>query len=198
MLWQMPSTRESQMILTARTFPILLAAGMLSGGCLAQKVKTGHDKSVDFSKYKTYTFTEPETTGRPLLYMTIVSTIRSELEAKGLASAGKDGDLTVLASGSFNYGLNPDTGFTSDSCANCKAPLRDPMEWTGKMAPPGNSGSPLPQGVLELQFVDRVTNKLVWAGTVEQKLDPEKKQKSLEKAHAAIKKLLAEFPPKNK
>lgn len=186
------------MILTARTFPILLAAAMLSTGCVAQKVKVGHDKGVDFSRYKTYTFTEPETTGRPILYMTVVSTIRSELEARGLVSAPNDGDLTVLANGSFNYGLNSDAGFTSDSCANCKAPLRDPMEWTGQAAPPGVSGSPLPQGVLELRFVDRAKNKLVWDGTVMQKLDPEKKQKSLEKAQAAIKKLLADFPPKNK
>ena len=186
------------MIVTARTFPILLAAGMLYAGCFAQKVETGHDKSVDFSKYKTYTFTEQQTTGRPILYMTVVSTIRSELESKGLVSADKDGDLTVIAAGSFNYGLNSDAGFTSDSCANCKAPLRDPMEWTGRMAPPGGGGSPLPRGVLELQFVDRAANKLIWAGTVVQKLDPEKKQKSLEKAHAAIQKLLADFPPKNK
>jgi hypothetical protein len=186
------------MTLTVRSFLILLAVGILSAGCFGQKVETGHDKSVDFSKYKTYTFTEQETTGRPILYMTVVSTIRSELEARGLVSADKDGDLTVIAAGSFNYGLNSDAGFTSDSCANCKAPLRDPMEWTGKMAPSGGSGSPLPQGVLELQLVDRAANKVVWAGTVVQKLDPEKKQKSLEKAHAAIQKLLADFPPKNK
>jgi len=171
--------------------------GTLSAACcFAQKVKVGHDKTVDFSKYKSYTFQVPETTGRPFLYMTVVSSIQTEVEAKGLTSVANDGDLTLMANGGFDYGGNSDAAITSDLCANCKAPLADPMEWTGKMAPPGASGTGHPKGVLELIFVDRATNKVVWAGTVEQKLDPEKKQKSLERAHAAIKKLLMEFPPK--
>jgi hypothetical protein len=171
--------------------------GTLSASsCFAQKVKVGHDKTVDFSKYKSYTFHVPEATGRPLLYMTVVSSIQTEVDAKGLTSVENDGDLTLMANGGFDYG-NSDAGLTSDACTNCKAPLVDPMEWTGKMAPPGSSGTGHPRGVLELIFVDRANNKVVWAGTVEQKLDPEKKQKSLEKVHAAIKKLLVEFPPKN-
>lgn len=186
------------MISRIRKLQIVLLMGTLSATCcFAQKVKVGHDKSVDFSKYKSYTFQAPERTGRPLLNMTVVSSIKTEVEAKGLTSMEQDGDLTLIANGSFDYGLNSDAGFTSDSCANCKAPLVDPMEWTGKMAPPGSSGSGHPKGVLELIFVDRASNKIVWAGTVEQKLDPEKKQKSLERAHAAIKKLLVEFPPKS-
>ena len=185
------------MIVKARAFQVLVVTGALSAGCFAQKINVGYDKSVDFSKFKTYTFPESGIgTGRPVLYMTVVSTIRSELEARGLTSVDKDGDLTVVAKGGFGYGVNSDAGLTSDSCANCKAPLLDPMEWTGKTAPPGASGSPLPKGVLALRLIDRETNKLVWAGTVMEKLDPEKKQKSLEKAHAAIQKLLMNFPPK--
>ena len=186
-------------MLRAKAFQVVVVAGALSAGCCAQKVKVGFDKSVDFSRYRTYTFPEPNTgTGRPVLYMTVVSTIRSELESKGLVSVDKDGDLTVIAKGGFNYGAGSDAGLTSDSCANCKAPLRDPMEWTGEAAPPGISNTPLPKGVLALNLVDRANDKLVWSGTVSQKLDPEKKQKSLEKAHNAIKKLLMEFPPKKK
>lgn len=186
-------------MLTVKTFQVLMVAGALSAGCFAQKVNVGYDKSVDFSRYKTYTFPESNLgTGRPVLYMTVVSTIRSELESKGLVSVDKDGDLTVIAKGGFNYGAGSDAALTSDSCANCKAPLRDPMEWTGQAAPPGISSSPLPKGVLALNLVDRANDKLVWAGTVSQKLDPEKKQKSLEKAHDAVKKLLTEFPPKKK
>jgi len=164
--------------------------------CFAQKIEVGFDKSIDFSRYKSYTFHPPETTGRPILYMTVVSSIRGAVESKGLVSKDDDGDLMLTMSGGFKYGAGGDAGLTSDPCPNCKAPLVDPMEWTGKMAPPGASGTGLPQGVLELTFVDRATNKVVWAGIVSQKLDPDKKQKSLEKVHAAIQKLLTEFPPK--
>jgi Domain of unknown function (DUF4136) len=181
-----------------KAFQVLAAVAVFSVGSFAQKVNVGYDKSVDFSKYKTYTFPEPSATGRPILYMNVVSTIRSELEAKGLKSVDKDGDLTVIAKGGFAYGSSSDAELTSNPCPNCKAPLRDPMEWTGEAAPPGAGSAPLPKGVLALNFVDRATNKLVWSGTVMEKLDPEKKQKSLEKAHAAIKKLLTEFPPRKK
>ncbi len=182
---------------TGRKLQVFFVIWVLSlSWCFAQKINVGYDKSVDFSRYKSYSLQIPEATGRPFLYMTVVSTIQSEVESKGFARQDTEGDLVVRANGSLEYGLNSDIGFTSDSCRNCKAPLVDPMEWTGKMAPPGSSGSPLPKGALELIFVDRVSNKVVWAGTVMEKLDPEKKEKSLEKAHAAIKKLLMEFPPR--
>jgi hypothetical protein len=163
----------------------------------AQKVTSGYDKSVDFSYYKSYTWHDPgPTQTRPLLYATVAGTIRSEVEARGLTRMDKDGDLTLIVAGGLDYGLGTTSGVTADSCSNCQKPLADPREWTGKSAPPGISGAPHPKGALELQFVDRTSNKVVWSGTVTQKLDPDKKQKSLDLAHQAVVKLLAEFPPK--
>ncbi len=47
----------------------------------AQKVKVGYDKSVDFSGYKTYTWTEPAMPStRPMLYATVVGTVENELK----------------------------------------------------------------------------------------------------------------------
>jgi hypothetical protein len=180
----------------ARKFQAFLVIALLSVPCFAQKIEVGHDKSTDFSRYKSFTLHVPETSGTPFLYMTVVSTITTEIESKGLAKMESNGDLEVRAIGSFDYGSGGP--LTADACQNCKAPLVDPMEWTGKMAAPGLSSTPLPKGVLELVFVDPATNKVVWAGTVAQKLDPEKKQKSLEKAQAAVKKLLMNYPPTGK
>ena len=47
-----------------------------------------------------------------------------------------------------------------------------------------------------LTLVDRVSNKVVWTGTVTEKLDIENKQKSLERIDKAVVKLLKQFPPK--
>ena len=179
-----------------RKLPVVLAVAMLSIPCLfAQKVKVGYDKSVDFSKYKSYTWTEPGTQSRPFLYANVAGTIRNELESKGLARMEKDGDLTVIALGGLGFDLSK-AGSTADSCANCQKPLADPMEWTGKTAPPGASGAPRPEGTLELQLVDRASNKVVWSGMVTQKFNPEKRNQALKLAHKAIVKLLTEFPPK--
>ena len=187
-------------MLRVKTLQVLLAVTTLSLSCaFAQKTKVGYDKNADFSKYKSYTLQEPPApVSRPLLYASVMGTIRQEIEAKGLTKADKDGDLTVIPTGGFDYGLGTSSGVTSDSCANCQKPLVDARDWVGKQAPPGDGGKVNPNGVLQLDFVDRATNKVVWSGAVTQKLNPDKKEESLQKVGAAIQKLLAEYPPKSK
>ena len=143
---------------------ILLTVATLALPCaFAQKVKVGFDKNADFSRYKSYTLQEPAATPtRPLLYASVMGSIRNEIEAKGLTSADKDGDLTVIPRGGLYYGLGTASGVTSDSCANCQKPLVDARDWVGKQAPPGAGGKVQPNGVLELDFIDRAANKVVW------------------------------------
>jgi hypothetical protein len=182
-----------------RNLPFLVASAVLLVPCgFAQKITVGYDKSADFSKYKSYSLQPPVTpSSRPLVYASVVGTIQKELEAKGLVNVPKDGDLTLIANGDLGYGLSSTEGLLSDSCKNCQAPLRDPIPWSGPPPPPaGTSGKPVPKGTLELTFVDRGNNKLVWDGTVVQKLDEKKKNESLQKIAAAITKLLEEYPPK--
>jgi hypothetical protein len=195
----MRHTRESRKPVNTgmKKLPVLLLVLMSVASGLAQKVKVGYDKSADFSRYRTYTWHAPAITqNRPLLTANVIGIIQSELQVKELVSVDKDGDLTLISRGGIDYGFGSTSGVTDDSCANCQKPLVDPMEWTGQQGPPGGGGAGLPKGTLELKFIDRATNKVVWDGTVVQKLDPDKKQQSLEKVNTAIKKLLAEFPPK--
>jgi len=185
-----------QLTFPIRALQVLLALAALSApGVLAQKVNVGYDKSVDFSRYKTYVLEQPSTSPKwPILYASVVGSINDELQAKGLTRVDTGGDLMLIARGAVGY--NSDAGLSENPCPNCKAPLVDAQEWTGQMAPPGGTGSvPLPNGFLQLDFVDSASNKLVWSGRMKQQLDPEKKEKSLEKVGPAIKKLLAGFPP---
>jgi hypothetical protein len=181
-----------------RNLHFLLALVLLMPCGLAQKVTVGYDKSVDFSQYKSYSLQPPATpSSRPLVYASVVGTIQNELEAKGLVNVPKDGDLTLIAAGDLGYGLSSTEGLLSDSSKNCQAPLRDPIPWSGPPPPPsGSSGKPVPKGTLELNFVERESNKLVWSGTVVQKLDERKREESLQKIASAVTKLLTEFPPK--
>jgi hypothetical protein len=177
---------------------MMLVTLSISGG-MAQKVKVGYDKSVDFSKFKTYTLKlPPPPTTRPLLYASVVGSIRHGIEQKGLVSVEKGGDLTVIPSGSLDYGLDSEVNPVADTCANCQAPQVDVLLWAGFEPPPGSAGKPQPSGILRLDMIDMVANKQVWAGMVEQKLNPQKPDQSLEKVGTAIAKLLSEFPPKAK
>jgi hypothetical protein len=175
---------------------LLVVLGFTMSG-FAQKVKIGYDKSTDFSKYKTYTWAKPETPPtRPLLYETVVGTIDDELKSKGLEKTEKDGDLTLVAAGGIGFGSNMPAGTPILSIYGGQPPSMDATMWTGADGSAAMTGPMVAQGTLVLQFVDRGENKVIWSGTVMQKLDPEQKNKSLDLVEKAIVKLLKEFPPK--
>ncbi len=193
------SMRWHQMNSAMKKIQVLLIAVTMCSTCgLAQKVKVGYDKSADFSKYKSYTLQDPSApVSRPLLHASVMGSINHGLESKGLAGVQKDGDLTVIPEGGLDYGLNSPVGATADSGnSRTQKPAVDVQLWAGFMPPPGSAGKGLPEGTLELTIVDRAANKVVWTGLVVQKLNPDKKEQSLEKVGAAINKLLMEYPPK--
>jgi hypothetical protein len=163
-----------------------------------QKVKVGYDKSADFSKYKTYTWAKPETPPtRPLLYQTVVGSIDYELKSKGFERTEKNGDLTLVAGGGIGFGSNMPAGTPILPIYGGPPPSMDATMWTGADGSAAMAGTIVAQGTLVLQLVDRGENKVVWSGTVMQKLDPEQKNKSLDLVDKAIVKLLKEFPPKS-
>jgi hypothetical protein len=166
--------------------------------CVAQKVKVGYDKTVDFSKYKSYALQTPGAeSNRPLLYASVVGSIKNEIESRGLVNRDADADLIAVVTGGLDYGMTSAAGMTADSCKVCKTPLYDARDWQGYLAAmPGASGKPALKGSLEVTFVERASNKAVWTGLVVQKLNEEKKTESLEKIGEAIKKLFEDFPPK--
>jgi len=67
--------------------------------------------------------------------------------------------------------------------------------WRGANGGQGELMPAEPEAGLELQFIDRAANQVVWSGTVTQALDQGDKPKSLELASKAVAKLLKRFPP---
>ncbi|MGB6191852.1 MAG: DUF4136 domain-containing protein [Terracidiphilus sp.] len=173
---------------------LLVIAAISATGALAQKVKVGHEKNVNFAHYRSYSVQKPAAAPtRPLLYDSVMGTVKQELEAKGYKNVESGGDLTLIPAGGIGYDLPSIPDVLSDSCSNCQRPALD-AQWAGYMAPPGTSGKSLPRGTLQLTFVDTATKKMVWNGVVTQELDPAKSEKSIGKITTAIQKLLAEFP----
>jgi Domain of unknown function (DUF4136) len=177
---------------------LCLCMAAFTAAAIGQKVDIGYDKSTDFSRYKTYTWEEPAMPPtRPLLYATVVGSIDGELKAKGLARIDKNGDLLLIPAGGVGFGIAVAAGTPLSSSFSGPPPAINATMWTGAEGP-GQLMPAVPDGTLVLEFVDRTQNRVVWSGTVAQKLDIEKKNKSLDLASKAVTKLLKKFPPKIK
>jgi hypothetical protein len=165
----------------------------------SQRVKVGYDKTVDFSRYKSYTIPAPSTPPtRPALYSTVMGAIYNELKAKHFEATNSGGDLTLICTGGLEFGINVAAGIPILPTYG-GAPLSiNATMWTGAAGPDNLTAPYVPEGNLMLTFVDPSTHTIVWSGTVSQKLDIEQKSDSLKRVGKAISKLLSKFPPKNK
>ncbi len=172
---------------------IAMLLTLLIGTAAAQKVKVGFDKSVDFSKYHSYSWAKPsETTEVTVRRAAVIGEIDDILKSKGLQLMEEGGDLLVSGSGGFGGEMGGQHGgVLAPSPSSLVFPTT--TMWTGV---PVAAGSVVVKGTLLLQFVDRSTSSLVWQGTVSQKIETDNRPKNLELIRTAISKLLAQFPPK--
>lgn len=165
---------------------------LMSPFAVAQKTKVGFDKSVDFSRYHTYSWPNADSPDMTLRRAAVIGEIDDALKSKGLTRIDKDGDLILSGFGGFGgQQAGPPQDVTLPTFSSMTYPM-DTM-WTGA---PMATGSAVISGSLVLQMADRTTGKLVWQGSVTQKIDMDNKPKSIEKIKAAIKKLVDQYPPK--
>jgi len=170
---------------------------LLATSTFAQKVKVGYDKAATFSNYKTYAWAAPSTpSNRPVLREMVIGIVDNELKSKGLSRVENDGDLVLVGNGGMEYGLNQAASTPILPTYAGPPPTVDVTMWTGATGPSALMAPTVPEGTLALEFVDRATNKMVWSGTVSQKLDIENKKKSLDLIEKGIVKLFKQFPPK--
>ena len=173
---------------------LLGAVAIGSTSSVAQKVKVGHDKATNFSRFKTYSWGEPAMPAtRPTLFEAVVARVEIELQQKGFAKLLKDGDLTVTPSGGVDFGFAREAGTPFVPTYGGPPPSLNATMWTGASGP-SNVGTYVPEGTLVLTFVERASNKVVWSGSVKQKLDMQEKTKSLALADKAVIKLMKQFP----
>lgn len=181
------------------TLSMSMLVASLCVSAFSQKVTVGYDKSVDFGGFKTYTWSNPSMpVTRPLLYFTVIGSVDYELKSKGLAKVEKDGDLILVPQGGMEFGMNQAAGTPITSNLTGPPPSFNATMWTGAGGPSNLTAPYVPEGTLTITFVDRNSNKVIWMGTVKEKLDVENKKKSLERVDKAIVKLFKQYPPGKK
>jgi hypothetical protein len=83
---------------------IFLASALSFTEAYAQKTSAGYDKSVDFSSYKTFMFSETNGARNPFVNDMIMTAVVRELTARGLTRVDANPDLRVsyLAAAGFD------------------------------------------------------------------------------------------------
>jgi len=136
---------------------LLLALGLffLASPVWAQKVTADYNKTVDFSKFKTYSWVKGIPAKNPFVDKMIVDDIDRELAARGLTRQEADGDIKVMYRAAIDYDLQaPMPNWNS---AGGSAPS------TG-IATIGTAWD-VRQGTLLVDIIDRGTTNIIWRGS---------------------------------
>lgn len=167
---------------------LVIVVGSLSAS--AQKVSVGADPGVDVTKYKTYAWSRDVASPNPITREIVVSSVDSQLAAKGLKKVDTDPELTVVVFGSTESDIhvsNPSWSPSLNSIA------------TGVVV--GPQGWLVTKGTLVVDILDTKTKNSVWRGTAIQTLDrgptgdKAKDAKTVEKPiRNAVKKMFKQFP----
>lgn len=172
---------------------VLLLLGAVSIN--AQKVSVGADPGVDLTKYKTYAWSTGKPSPNPVISQMIISSVDSQLAAKGLTKVETDPDLTVVVFGSTD---------TDMSASNPSwAPSLNSIQ-TGVVS--GPQSYLVTKGTLVIDLEDTKTKNSVWRGQATQTLDhgptgdKARDAKMVEKPiKNAVTKMFKQFPhPKRK
>ena len=182
----------------------MLVCLAVSGG-RAQKAETQFDRSVDFSRYKTYAWREYNLTtqqnpqNEKLIEHSLVDAVNAQLRADGLTESQNNPDLYLsyhggsgMTQGASGSALKPHevsnpstmgTTFTSNT-----VPGSIPNVWVEM------------HGMVVFEVKDAKTDQVVWSSTVSKKIKkPGRMPQNLDQETAKIAQVaFRKFPPKSR
>jgi hypothetical protein len=157
---------------------------MLPAVASAQKVNVDFDPAVNFTKYKTYAWTQGTPSPNPLGEQRVHDLVDQQMAAKGFTKAASNPDVVIathvlvkeekeLISTGYGYGA----GY---------------YRYGGGMQT--TSVQTYIQGTLVLDIYDAATKKLAWRGTGTDTAS-DKADKNTKKVAKALEKMFKEYPP---
>ena len=174
-----------------RTLFTLLAVLVLTTTTYGQKVSIQSDKSVDFSKFKTYTWSKDTKARNPIVGQMIVDAVDQELASHGFKKVEAEGDLRVVFAAAIDFDLQVAYGNWGNAAGN---PLQ-----TG--IPSGGQAWNITKGMLVVDVFEASSNNSLWRALAKDTLsnapsnDMLKDAKSVEKTvKKAVTKMFKQFP----
>jgi hypothetical protein len=161
----------------------VVAAGLALAGSVAfaQAVTYDFDRSADFSKFKTYMWVQGTNLSDELNHQRVVNAIDSQLARKGFGKVDTNGGPDLLVA--YHIAFEKDVEFNGSSTG-----------W----GPYGIGGirrgtiraQEILVGTLTVEMMNAASNKVVWRGVarmdIDRKANPEKREKSINKAAEKI------------
>jgi hypothetical protein len=179
---------------------LLFISVFASTSALAEKIHVHYDKSLDFSKFKTYGWAPHGAVAHPMLALDMVGAIEDQLNARGLHKVEANPDLLIATYGA----VDAEVSMTSNNPiynATGGIPPFDPsmtspgdsLYWDSYY---GNSTVVVYPGQLIIDLIDFKTKKLAWRGFAAEAISPNNPDKLMEEANSTIAKLFKEYPVK--
>ena len=171
-----------KLVMAIAALAIVLAPALAQ----AQKVNTDFDPAVDFTTFKTYSWTTGTPSPNPLGEQRIQDAVNKALQAKGLKLVSANPDLVVAthAVGKEETEL-VSTGYSG------------PYRWGYRGGTSTTSVYTYMTGTLAVDLYSAQTKKLAWRGVGSDTLS-DKAEKNAEKVVKAVDKMFKQFPPKPK
>jgi len=178
---------------------VLLVTSLFCATASAEKIRVHYDKSIDFSKYKTYGWAPVGAVAHPMLALDIVGAVDQEMASRGLTKVPSNPDLLVQIYGA----VDSEVSMTSNNPiynATGGIPPFDPsmtspgdsLYWDGYY---GNSTVVVHPGTLIVDIIDAKAKKLIWRGMGSEAISSNP-DKLVEEANSTVSKLFKDYPVK--
>lgn len=166
----------------------------------AEKIRVHYDKSLDFTKFKTYGWAPHGAVARPMLALDFVGAVEDELNKRGLHKVEANPDLIIV----FYSAVDSEVSMTSANPlynATGGIPPFDPsmtspgnsLYWDGYY---GNRTVVVHPGTLDIDLIDFKNKKLAWRGFAAEAISANNPDKLMSEVNSTITKLFKEYPVK--
>ena len=171
---------------------LLLILFVFTAPAVAQKIKVNFDKSADFSKFKTFSWTRGAPPTNPLINQIIIDGVEQSLAAKGMTKVNDGGDLLISLAVAIQY----DIQVAQQSRGNTGSDIQTGI--------PTSAGLPFDvrKGSLVIDMENPAAKSIVWHGMASDTLryepsgDMQKDAKKVEgRLRKAVDKLMNKYPP---
>jgi hypothetical protein len=182
-----------QSLLVRRARLALLMCVVIAFACSAaqaQKIKVEYDKTIDFTKFKTFGIDPVDNASKPMLRLAIQGAVEHDLNRVGLTKVASNPDLYVQMYGAVD----------NDTAIHYHDPIY------GGYIPSINSGIVLwhnipgtvttviiHKGELVVDVIDANKKQLVWRGVAKQNLS-DQRDKVLDQVNTAVEKMFLQYP----